>query len=868
MNALSIPALTMAAVSIYVGSYHTLIYLRRPADQNDLTFALTCLAVGVYDILCAGLYSVTTPQEGVLWQRYQLMTIDLISITLLWFLISYTAHQARIIDYTFTIMLGIASLLALFDRSSLTWLDQPLTKTFQLPYSQIDITYYEMAPGLFTNFQALILALVYLYFLWISALFFRTGDRKKAIPLLMGILVFIVSVVSDTLVSMGVYNFLYLIEYGYFAMILAMAYALSSEIVSAGIVKASLQNSELKYRQIFDNIQDVYYETNLEGIITEISPSIEAISNYRRKELLGKHLDELYVDPLERRRFTHNLLRDHRVSDYGVNLTDKHGAQHFCSVTAKLIADAEGNLTKIVGSMRDITTRQQAEQSLQQSEVRYRKLIQNQPSAFVYSEIILDDEGQPYDYRILDCNSILEKITGFKAADLVGKTYRQMMPNVAPRWLEAFGKVAATGASAVYEDFSDALNKHFRVTAYSPEPGKFAAILDDITDRKRAEDELLKTERLESLGVLAGGIAHDLNNFLTGIVGNIELAMMDTDPAEQQNRLERAGQEAMKVKNLTQQLLTFSKGGTPVSEVCDLRELLTETVNFTLSGSNARCEYALPAVAYPVKIDKGQIRQVINNLIINAQEAMPDGGVIRVSEEKVELYGEHDIPLDDGVYVCISVEDEGVGIPEADRKNVFDPFFTTKPTGNGIGLATAYSIIKQHEGLLLLESEEGAGTRFDIYLPLSIEEIPEQRVAEERLSATGERRILLMDDQESIRDMVGRSLGELGYEVVTCAEGTEVIAEYRKAMQAGNPFSAAILDLTIPGGMGGKEAIGQLRELDPDVIAIVASGYSNDAIITNYREYGFKGAIEKPFRIDRLSILLHEVLTNNQSSSD
>jgi CheY-like chemotaxis protein len=377
------------------------------------------------------------------------------------------------------------------------------------------------------------------------------------------------------------------------------------------------------------------------------------------------------------------------------------------------------------------------------------------------------------------------------------------------------------------------------------------------------EEELQKMETLESIGVLAGGIAHDLNNFLTGIVGHIGLARLDDDPAEKDKRLEYAENDAMQIQDLTRQLLTFSKGGTPVTTISDLSDLLRETVNFTLSGSNVVCDFALPDGACPAEIDEGQIRQVINNLVINAQQAMPGGGTISVSAETIELDKRDGLPLDAGSYVRTSVEDEGVGIAEEDRKRIFDPFFSTKPTGSGLGLASSFSIVKKHGGLITVESELGVGTRFDIYLPASLGELAGRKDKEEAESLAGDDRILVMDDQENIRDIVDMSLSKLGYDVVTCEDGAETVEKYKDAMGSGNPFSAVILDLTIPGGMGGLEAIGKLKELDPGVRAIVASGYSADPIMTACRDYGFRGAIVKPYRIKGLREVLDEVLNES-----
>lgn len=409
----------------------------------------------------------------------------------------------------------------------------------------------------------------------------------------------------------------------------------------------------------------------------------------------------------------------------------------------------------------------------------------------------------------------------------------------------------------------DGTYRIFEWQATAEKEGLIYATARDITERKGMEDELIKIAKLESIGILAGGIAHDLNNFLTGIVGNISLARLESDPVEIDKMLENAEKEAMRVRDLTQQLLTFSQGGMPVIKPKDIGELLIQTVNFTLSGSNLSCDFAIPDYSVAADIDEGQISQVINNLIINAEQAMPGGGTITVSAEKIELDKEHGMPLDKGSYVKISIEDKGVGIPEEDHQRVFDPFFSTKPKGSGLGLATSYSIIHKHNGHIYMHSEVGAGTRFDIYLPASKEELLNGKDNVAAALIKGEGSILLMDDEKVLRDLAVDLLSKVGYEVVTCKDGAEAIEKYHHAMASGTPFNAVILDLTIPGGMGGSETIKGLNRIDPDVIAIVASGYSNNSVIADFRDYGFKGVITKPYQLRELSEVMNRVLSES-----
>ena len=386
-------------------------------------------------------------------------------------------------------------------------------------------------------------------------------------------------------------------------------------------------------------------------------------------------------------------------------------------------------------------------------------------------------------------------------------------------------------------------------------------VFRDITEQRKMEQELQKIQKLESVGILAGGIAHDFNNILTGILGNISLAKMEANPEDEiYARLTEAEKASLEATNLTQQLLTFSKGGAPIKKTASIAELIRDSADFALRGSNVKCEFSIPDDIWPGEVDKGQMSQVINNLIINADQAMSEGGIIKVRAENVTVGAEHNLPLADGKYVKIEIEDEGIGIPKEHLPKIFDPYFSTKQKGSGLGLATSYSIIQRHAGYITAESELGVGTTFYIYLPASQKkEILEKKGAEER-PFVGKGKILLMDDEEIVRNVAGAMLKYIGYEVDFAEDGAEAIELYRKAKESGQPFDVVIMDLTIPGGMGGKEAISKLIEIDPNVKAIVSSGYSTDAIMSDFKQYGFSGVIAKPYKIKDLSEVVHKAI--------
>ncbi|MBU7029359.1 MAG: PAS domain S-box protein, partial [Theionarchaea archaeon] len=388
----------------------------------------------------------------------------------------------------------------------------------------------------------------------------------------------------------------------------------------------------------------------------------------------------------------------------------------------------------------------------------------------------------------------------------------------------------------------------------------------DITEKRKMEQDLLRAQKLESVGILAGGIAHDFNNILTAILGNANLAKMYAADNKIKEKLTKIEKASLQAKDLTQQLLTFSKGGAPVKKTTSIRELIKDSASFALRGSNVRCHFYIPDDLWPVDIDEGQISQTISNIIMNADQAMPEGGVIQVRAENVVVTAKQQLPLL-GKYIEISIADQGVGIPEKHLDKIFDPYFTTKQKGSGLGLATTYSIVKKHNGHITAESKVGEGTTFRIWLPAS-RKIFERKEKTPSKMVGGEGRILLMDDEESILEAAGEVLQHLGYTVEVARDGEEAVDIYAKALEE-EPFDAVIMDLTIPGGMGGKEALSRLMEIDPSVKAIVSSGYSTSPIMADYKKYGFKGVVAKPYSVEELSEILHQILGNqNENEND
>jgi PAS domain S-box-containing protein len=386
------------------------------------------------------------------------------------------------------------------------------------------------------------------------------------------------------------------------------------------------------------------------------------------------------------------------------------------------------------------------------------------------------------------------------------------------------------------------------------------AIYLDLTERKRMEEEIIKSKNIESVGVLAGGIAHDFNNMLTGILGNIAVARRSAADGQTRRILEKAEKAALKASGLTQQLLTFSKGGFPVKKVVHLTDLVRDSLDLVISGSNVRAELQIDGPIPACEIDVTQVIQVINNLLINAREAMPGGGVVRIAVG-THRQAESDTFLQRGDYVFLSVRDQGPGIPAGDLQRIFVPYYTTKKTGSGLGLAIAYSIVGKHNGHIRVESAEGQGSTFTVYLPATSKSVSGQFEPEE--GTVRQARMLLMDDEEIVRDVFVDMLRDTPYRVDLATGSGEALEKFQAARQAGAPYDLLFLDLTGPGDIGGIKTLEKIRAIDPRVVAVAISGYSVSEVSGRPGQFHFSDFLAKPFLPDELL----EVIARNLPGS-
>lgn len=478
--------------------------------------------------------------------------------------------------------------------------------------------------------------------------------------------------------------------------------------------------------------------------------------------------------------------------------------------------------------------------------------------------------------RVVLMNRVAEDLTGWRQGESIGKALNEVFDIINEKTRQPASnpvdRVLKSGSICGLANHTVLISRDGteRIIADSGAPIRdkhsdiigVVLVFRDITEQQHMLKEVLKAEKLESVGILAGGIAHDFNNILTAVLGNLSLAKMYAKSGSTLfERLSEAESASMRARDLTQQLLTFSKGGMPVKKTASIQELLQEWVQFALRGSNVKSEFRIQDDLWHADIDQGQVSQVVHNLVINADQAMPNGGRIHVSAENHTEIDGRALSLALGRYVKISVTDEGVGISPEHLEKIFDPYFTTKKKGTGLGLATSYATTRRHGGHIAVDSEVGIGTTFSMYLPAS-DNCPERPHQSSCAIQEGRGRILVMDDEPSIRDVASQMLLSLGYEVSTSKDGSEAINLYKRSKDGGEPFDAVIMDLTVPGGMGGKEAIGRLRDLDPQIKAIASSGYCNDPIMGDFREYGFAGVLAKPYSATEMNEVLRELIND------
>jgi PAS domain S-box-containing protein len=638
---------------------------------------------------------------------------------------------------------------------------------------------------------------------------------------------------------------------------------------------AKLEGAETHIRSVIENILDGMITVDDGGVIRSMNPAAKKMFGCRDNEMIGHNFTRLVPKRYESEHDAKpvicnwtEIMRPTSGRTLALGRTRKHVTFPVEVSLSEMIIDQQ---RLYVAMVRDGTERKRFERQIAAEKESLAVTLR----AIGDGVITTDVNG-----KVIMLNSEAEKLTGWSSKEAIGKPLKSVFDVTVD--LAAQAKAQKSGYRSEAQSILLNLPENVTLTSRdgneriieqvaSPirdnknEVAGVVLVFRDITERQRNEAERRKAETLEQLGLLAGGIAHDFNNLLTAIIGNISLASLLLRPDDEMaERLDDAKNASLRARDLAQQLLTFARGGAPIKKTASIGKLIQDTVSFSLRGSHNRSEFEFGADLSPAEIDAGQISQVIANLVVNADQAMPNGGTLHVSCENFSYSADTTPAVPDlapGDYVRVRIRDEGVGIPEKYMKRIFDPYFTTKPKGNGFGLATAYSIIKNHNGLMMVESEVHVGTTFTIYLPAGLhQDSPAEapRTFTPALPGTG--RVLVVDDEDAIRDLVEFTLTRLGYKVSQAATALGGVNIYREKFEAGERFDAVILDLTLPGGMDGKEALKKLIEIDPTVNAIVSSGYAIDATMSRYQDFGFHGVIAKPYEAAELGKIVYDVI--------
>jgi PAS domain S-box-containing protein len=632
------------------------------------------------------------------------------------------------------------------------------------------------------------------------------------------------------------------------------------DITKNRMTEEKLRSEEERFQLAMQGANDGLWDWNLLTDEVYYSTRWKSMLGYSEEEL-EPHLNtwKRLVHPADREATLAQVqdFLDGRLEKYEFEFRMRHKAGHYLTVLSRafLTRNAQGKAVRLVGTHVDITGRKWAEEALRESEKLFHTLCDSAPIGIFRT----DGEGNN-----TYCSPGWEKITGMSASEGMGMGWSKgIHPDDLEEHWKVWNKTIAVGHIYSHEHRrlkpqGETIWVRTLVTPVKSPAGKisgYVGTMEEISELRQARQDILKNQKIEALGVLAGGLAHDFNNILTIILGNVSLARLQLhDPEKVTKQLEKAENATARAKDLAQQLLTFARGGEPVKKIIEVAGLLKEAAGFALHGSNVRGEFALADDLWPVEADEGQLSQVIQNLVLNAVQAMPEGGSVTISAENAIS------PQEEKRFVKISVADTGSGISENHLQRIFDPYFTTKQQGSGLGLATCHSIIRRHGGKIRATSVLGKGSTFHISLLASEQERVSEPSSRKAVSH-GSGRILVMDDEEDIRELTQIILEELGYTVETVENGTEAVDLYRQRKDEGTPFVAVILDLTIPGGDGGKDANEKLLKIDPDIKTIVSSGYSTDPIMANYRDYGFSSVLVKPYRSQEISKVLQELLT-------
>lgn len=643
-------------------------------------------------------------------------------------------------------------------------------------------------------------------------------------------------------------------------------------------ITEEVRRGQREWEGIFQGIGHPTLMLDADQNIIEANIAAERATGRSSRELIGKKCFEVFHNGLEPAKGCpfEKLRTSGHLETVEMEIEALNGT---FLVSCTPLFDPDGHLEKVIHIATDITKTKQTELALRESETYFREIIENASDMIV----IVDEKG-----FITYTSPSVERFLGYGPEELIGKgVFDVIHPDDIQRAMLDFAQAVQREKTEIPNSFRvfhkdgserilEGLGKNL---LHHPIVSGFIMNVHDVTESRRLQNQLLQAQKLEAVTTLTGGIAHDYNNLLSVVMGNLGLAMPEAEPgSDLASFVSEAQKASRKVGDLTHELMALSKGGAVVKEPGNLADLLHDAAHGIQSAGGISLNTLIPDGLWPVPYDPHKMGSVFRNVLTNAVEAMPEGGTLTIGAENLHVEdGEEDLalPLAPGDYVKVAVLDQGKGIPAQDLGKIFDPYFSTKPMGvqkgMGLGLATAHAIVQKHGGDIAVESVPGEGTTVSIYLPAERAEGKARRAEhpepEFQSSIDNQQssiqRVLVMDDEESLRNLGQKMLERLGYEAETVEDGPEAMEAYRQQMDSGEPFDAVILDLTIKGGMGGDQVIKELLKMDPNVRAIVYSGYFNDPVMARFRDYGFKGAMAKPFAMKDVEEALGKVFSGS-----